>query len=358
MKLSKSTVSAAALAALFMLSGTAEIRAANGDCAVIVTGGIKPLASDCLGILQHAVSKTLCAPLDPCVCDADGSGAILASDALLCLNVAVGNPAFTLACDCGGVTTTSTSSTSVSVSTVSTNSTSSTTLLLQPALVAGDFPAVSPCLDRDTLPEDVGFLAVIANAVEADNLVNFSQFNTQGLPEICGLASSDNVLAPGDLDWDPSRDNVLTVCNGFEPNVADFFTNVSLGHGPDLCQSGNDGFTLSMPRAGTYRRDACIEHGANAYDVRTRVTVQGASADQTFSSLGIARGDLKACDGTTELLTQADAKTFLAASPRNVSFSIRSGSCTGGSSHLDVTAEIICVKKRATPCPPPDFPCF
>ncbi len=102
---------APAVFAVAMLALAAPSHAVQGDCAVIVTNGDKPLASDCLGILQHAVSQTLCAPLDPCVCDADGSGTILASDALLCLNVAVGNQAFQLNCQCDGTTTTTTSST-------------------------------------------------------------------------------------------------------------------------------------------------------------------------------------------------------------------------------------------------------
>ncbi len=118
---------------MLLCSGLAADRAAaaQGDCGIVATTGVKPLASDCLGILQHAVAKTDCVPFRPCVCDVDGSLQIVATDALLCLNVAVKNPAFTLACPClepsltttTTMTTTTTSTTTTSVSTVSTTST-------------------------------------------------------------------------------------------------------------------------------------------------------------------------------------------------------------------------------------------
>jgi hypothetical protein len=45
-----------------------------------------------------------------CICDTDGSGGVVASDALRCLMVVVGQP-LTLACPCAGSTTTSTTTT-------------------------------------------------------------------------------------------------------------------------------------------------------------------------------------------------------------------------------------------------------
>ncbi len=91
-----SMVAAAAISCLAVTTAPA----ATGDCGIIATNGSTPLATDCLGILQHAVAKTLCAPFDPCVCNVDGVSDIFASDALLCLNVAVRNPAFALNCPC------------------------------------------------------------------------------------------------------------------------------------------------------------------------------------------------------------------------------------------------------------------
>ena len=68
-------------------------------CAQPVSSGASPVASDCLFILGASVGIQSCEP-DACVCDPSGDGNIVATDALLCLNAAVGNPA-TLDCQCG-----------------------------------------------------------------------------------------------------------------------------------------------------------------------------------------------------------------------------------------------------------------
>ncbi len=60
-----------------------------GRCGLPVSAGPDPLASDCLYILRAAVKLESCAL---CVCDVDSSCAILATDALRCLNKAVHNP--------------------------------------------------------------------------------------------------------------------------------------------------------------------------------------------------------------------------------------------------------------------------
>ena len=57
--------------------------AATGDCGQPVTNGTAPGASDCLGILQHAVGVEICS--HNCLCDVDGSGAVVATDADICL---------------------------------------------------------------------------------------------------------------------------------------------------------------------------------------------------------------------------------------------------------------------------------
>src|SRR6185369_14014961 len=75
---------AAALLALVARAGVAA--AAVGDCGLPVnqTG---PKSSDCLFILRSAVGSTNCAP---CTCDVNNSADVTATDALLCLRVAVG----------------------------------------------------------------------------------------------------------------------------------------------------------------------------------------------------------------------------------------------------------------------------
>ena len=74
-------------------------------CAQPVSTGAAPVASDCLFILNAAVGTQSCEP-DVCVCDPSGDGNIVATDALLCLNNAVGIPA-PLDCPCGAAITTS-----------------------------------------------------------------------------------------------------------------------------------------------------------------------------------------------------------------------------------------------------------
>jgi len=68
-------------------------------CAQPISSGTNPLASDCLFILGVSVGTRACTP-NECVCDPSGDGKVVATDALLCLNAAVGNPA-TLDCPCG-----------------------------------------------------------------------------------------------------------------------------------------------------------------------------------------------------------------------------------------------------------------
>jgi len=63
-------------------------RAAKGDCGQPTTNGIGPVATDCLGILQTGVGDQVC--LNDCLCDVDGSGTVVATDALDCLRHAVG----------------------------------------------------------------------------------------------------------------------------------------------------------------------------------------------------------------------------------------------------------------------------
>ncbi len=105
---------------LWMGFGAGAAGAANGDCAQPVSDGTKPTTTDCLFLLRSAVGLQAC-PL--CQCDADGNGDTVASDALLCLKVSVGQD-FPL--DCPDCTTTTTTTTITVSSTTSTSTTSST----------------------------------------------------------------------------------------------------------------------------------------------------------------------------------------------------------------------------------------
>lgn len=66
-------------------------------CAQPVSTGPAPVASDCLYILNAAVGVTTCSPA--CICAPKGTLPVSATDALVCLNAAVGT-AVELMCDC------------------------------------------------------------------------------------------------------------------------------------------------------------------------------------------------------------------------------------------------------------------
>ncbi|HYB98885.1 MAG TPA: DUF4215 domain-containing protein [Candidatus Limnocylindrales bacterium] len=92
--------------------------AAFGDCSQPVTSGSQPTASDCLYILRTGVGLADC---ELCVCDTNGSFSISATDALVCLKVAVDQPVPLQCPSCvvsTSTTTTSTSSSSSSTTTI------------------------------------------------------------------------------------------------------------------------------------------------------------------------------------------------------------------------------------------------
>jgi hypothetical protein len=88
-------VHALLLAAVFLAGNPITVRAQ--DCAQPVSTGAAPVASDCLFILGAAVGSQTCSP--ECVCAPTGTLPTKATDALLCLSAATGQPV-TLACPC------------------------------------------------------------------------------------------------------------------------------------------------------------------------------------------------------------------------------------------------------------------
>jgi len=67
-------------------------------CGLPATEGPDPTATDCLFILSAAVQALVCEP--ECICDVDGNGRLGASDALLCLQVALNVEGAELRCAC------------------------------------------------------------------------------------------------------------------------------------------------------------------------------------------------------------------------------------------------------------------
>jgi hypothetical protein len=100
---------------LCLALSAAPARAGQGDCSQPLSDGPAPVSTDCLFILNAAVSLTTCSPV--CICAPSGELPISATDALVCLQKAVGQ-AVPLNCPCGsGGSTSTTSSTRLETTT-------------------------------------------------------------------------------------------------------------------------------------------------------------------------------------------------------------------------------------------------
>ena len=94
-----------------------DARAAQGDCSQPLSNGPFPVATDCLYILNAAVLLQTCTP--QCICAPTGELPISATDALACLQKAVGQQ-ITLQCPCGSGTSSSTTTSSTRLETTTT----------------------------------------------------------------------------------------------------------------------------------------------------------------------------------------------------------------------------------------------
>jgi len=116
------------VSALWLGLGAAAANAAQGDCSQPLSSGTAPVSTDCLFILNAAVSLATCSPV--CICAPSGDLPVSATDALVCLQKAVGQ-AITLNCPCGsGGSTSTTSSTRLETTTTLFSTTTSTTPVL------------------------------------------------------------------------------------------------------------------------------------------------------------------------------------------------------------------------------------
>jgi cytochrome c5 len=114
-------------------SSTTTTLASAVRCAQPRSSGALPTASDCLFILRSALGSSSCSP--SCMCAPKGTLPVTATDALICLKRAIGQP-IALHCGCGGETTTTLpvttttvepTTTTLPVTTTSTTTSSSTT---------------------------------------------------------------------------------------------------------------------------------------------------------------------------------------------------------------------------------------
>lgn len=125
-RMTRSMIRALFVAAIAVVCAAASpVSADQGDCAQPVSTGAAPVASDCLFILNVAVGADECAP--ECACAPKGTLPTMASDALVCLSVAVGGSA-PLACPCTAETTTTTAAPTTTTSTTTTVTVTTTTL--------------------------------------------------------------------------------------------------------------------------------------------------------------------------------------------------------------------------------------
>jgi hypothetical protein len=142
---------------------TSVIAAQAQQCAQPLSSGSQPTASDCLFILKAAVGTEVCQP--ECVCVPSGNLPVKATDALLCLNAAVG-VSVPLNCPCEPTTT----STTVSTTT--------TTITLPP----GDFDNDGLLDADDPCPDEA--LNRCAGTVATDGTTGRPVRLNAGIPEL------------------------------------------------------------------------------------------------------------------------------------------------------------------------------
>jgi len=137
-------------------------------CAQPLSTGAQPTASDCLFILKAAVGTEVCQP--ECACVPSGALPVKATDALLCLNAAVG-VSVPLNCPCEATTTSSTVSTTT------------TTITLPPGDLDNDGlgDEIDPC------PEES--LNRCAGTVAIDRASGRPVRLNAGMPEITQISS-------------------------------------------------------------------------------------------------------------------------------------------------------------------------
>lgn len=228
------------------------------------------------------------------------------------------------------------------------SSTTTGTTSSQPTITATDFSSVTPCSDRDTLPTNTAFLNTITNATSILHIHHTYATDTD-LPALCGLQGS----------WNPSTITEKRSTNTFTANLAaGFFTDAVGKNNAKICRTGFSFVAAPVdvapgfPAAGTYRGEACVEQGGNAYRFRVRTTVSGTDADAVFTAVaGVTNeASLAVYDSNGTLVNlQASAKSMVTDDPSDFTFTIRSNS--GANTHLTVRMEIICVKKLSGSCP-------
>lgn len=210
-----------------------------------------------------------------------------------------------------------------------------------PALTAADQPGVSPCPNQTILTDAAEFATFQTALLSGTFLYHDVPFNGAD-PDIfvkkCGLGAF----------WNPA-DNTDEIAPAMVPvTVSDLFVTGNAG----ICSTGfaNFGTDEGLPQAGTYRKEFKVTHMAVTYLVRVRVTVAGAFAGDTWTSLGIAvPADLEntlgyEVDGTN--VVHDDVLTAIAGalgSP-DATTTLEVFDTPGGTSLLTALIEVLCVE--------------
>lgn len=232
---------------------------------------------------------------------------------------------------------------------------------VQPTLTSGDFPDVDPCLNRDTLPNDETFLETLTNAAQIIH-IHDEYLDDDNLPGVCGLNDIDNKLESAEAGWDASAEPNVTICYNPGDNISEYLDEDFEINRPDICRSNfafeNDADeALGFPRAGTYRLDVCLEDSGNTYRVRLRLEVSGNDVNKKLEDISLENYEtLEFYDeAANKIDTTEKAKELFTDNPGGFVFIVRTGQ--GTITHLQVTAQVICVLKQVSACPAPDEEC-
>ncbi|HEX6885434.1 MAG TPA: hypothetical protein VF530_18810 [Planctomycetota bacterium] len=210
-----------------------------------------------------------------------------------------------------------------------------------PALTPADQPGVSPCPNQTILTDAAEFATFQAALLSGTFLYRDVPFNGAD-PDIfvkkCGLGAF----------WDPA-DNTDEIAPAMVPvTLSDLFVTGNAG----ICSTGfaNFGADEGLPQAGIYRKEFKVTNGGVTYLVRVRVTVAGAFAGDTWTSLGIAvPADLEntlgyEVDGTAVLHDDVLTEISSAIASPDVTTTLEVFDTPGGTSLLTALIEVLCVE--------------
>ncbi len=212
-----------------------------------------------------------------------------------------------------------------------------------PTLTAADQNGTSPCPNQAILT-DAGMFATFQAALVGGTFlyldVPFNGADANIYKKKCGL----------DSFWNPS-DNTDEIAPFSTPvTVSSLFQTGNAGICASGFNNGSFGTGEGFPVAGVYRKEFKVTHMAMTYLVRTRVTVTGVAAGDTFASRSITvPGDLETTlgyevDGTAEVHANVLTAIAMAMASPDATVMLDILDAPGGNLLLSALVEIICVE--------------